>query len=309
MSPDTSNRQSEAAAIIAVAREAETNKAPSVITIGSRKQLVLPNGTIINLERFEDTPRRQRSIVDLYETASFINYLNSYKLTGRTTVFGKATELGGGFTAIIDGHEEVIRKEPDPDKPETTPPVLAETVGVAGWGEHRVSLKLETTPEWARWVANNAKFMSQEAFAEFIEDNLNDINTPDGATILEMSQGLQGTKSVNFKSGKNLKDGAIKFEYVETVLVQNTTNQRNDSFTVPDKFQLLIVPFVGANGVFVEARLRFRIGQDGKLTFAYILNRPYKIIEEAFALARGEIEENTGLTVLLGTGSISNSTS
>lgn len=292
-SPDTFNRPSEAAAIIAVAREAEANKAPKEITIGSRKQLQLPSGAIVNLERYEDTPRRHRATVELYETASFIHYLNRHKLAGRTIVFGKATELGGGFNAIIDGHGEVDTAVKD----------------VSGWGDHRVSLKLETTPEWGRWVGNNAKFMSQEAFAEFIEDNLNDIHTPDGATLLEIAQGLQGTKHVNFKSGKNLKDGAIKFEYVEQIQVAGTTNQRTDSFQVPDKFTLAVVPFVGANGVYIDARLRFRIGQDGKLTFAYILNRPYKTIEEAFAVARTDIEDKTGLVVLLGSGSINNPTS
>jgi uncharacterized protein YfdQ (DUF2303 family) len=84
-------------------------------------------------------------------------------------------------------------------------------------------------------------------------------------------------------------------EYVEQVEVQGTTSRRDDNFKVPDKFTLGIVPFVGALGIEIDARLRFRIGNDGKLSFAYVLNRPFKVIRDAFLLARGEIEEKTGI--------------
>jgi hypothetical protein len=42
----------------------------------------------------------------------------------------------------------------------------------------------------------------------------------------------------------------------------------------------------------------------GKLSFAYVLNRPFKIIEDAFRLARADIEEKTGHTVHIGTGAV-----
>jgi len=73
---------------------------------------------------------------------------------------------------------------------------------------------------------------------------------------------------------------------------------------VPDKFTIRIVPFVGANGVYIEARIRFRIGNDGSVSFAYLLNRPYKVIEDAFNVTRDDIEKNTGIKVLLGTGAV-----
>ena len=78
---------------------------------------------------------------------------------------------------------------------------------------------------------------------------------------------------------------------------------------VPDRFVLGICPFVGAYGVEMSARLRFRISDGGKLTFIYILDRPFKVIESAFASARARIEAETGLTVHLGSATVLNPTS
>lgn len=276
-------------AIIAVAREAGAagvNK-PEVKVINGIDCLVTPTGNIVPLvlaERFLDAPKRKRARVSLYEEVSFTDYVNRHKIDGATHIFGKATETAAGFLAIIDYH--------------------GKETGKPAFGEHIAELKLEITPEWGRWIAKNQKFMSQHEFAEHIEDNLTDIISPDPAALLEVAQGLQGIKNVQFKSGRNLRDGAIKLEYVETIEVSGTTNRRDASFSVPEKFKLQIVPFVGAHGVEIEARLRFRVGNDGSLAFAYILNRPYKVIEDAFTVTRQDIEKGTSINVLLGGGSI-----
>lgn len=285
-----------ASAIIEVARElgkSETQK-PTREKIGNLEVLLHQNGNVISLERFADNPRRKRAKVNLYETNSFIDYVNRHKIAGSTHLFGQATELGGSFSATFDYHGAERGASPTP-------------APAPGWGEHTAMLSLETTPEWRRWVGNNAKLLTQEQFAEFIEDNQLDIIEPAAAEILDMAQLLIGKKTVNFRGGKNLKNGSIQLEYTETIEVtgNNATTRRDDAMIVPDKFKLGLVPFVGASGVEIEARLRFRIGDSGKLSFAYILNRPYKVIEEAFQFARDEIEKQTAIQVLLGSGSVS----
>lgn len=278
-------------AIIAVAREAgaaSLNK-PETKTIAGIECLVTPTGGITPLvlpEKHLEAPRRKRAKVSFYEEVSFSDYVNRHKIDGATHIFGRATENAAGFTAIVDYH--------------------GQAEGKPAWGEHTAALTMEITPEWSRWMAKNQKFMSQQEFAEHIEDNLLDIILPEPAALLEVAQGLQGMKNVSFKSGRNLRDGAIKLEYVETIEVSGTTSRRDASFQVPEKFTIQVVPFVGANGVEIEARLRFRVGNDGSLSFAYILNRPYKVIEKAFSVTREDIEKTTGIKVLLGSGAISN---
>ena len=249
--------------------------------------VVMPNGQKINLddERFADQPKRKRAAVALVETHSFIGYVNAHKRVGFSHLFGEASEEGGKFNAILDYHEEDI----------------CET-SAAGWGEHNCSLTLSTTTEWRRWLTNNSKLMTQASFAEFLEDNLSDIIEPDTGILMDVVQLLTGKKQVAFKSGKNLKDGAVTFEYTE--LIEATGSRVNDTMRVPDHFVVSICPFVGTAAVEVKARLRFRIGENGAVSFAYLLDRPFKIIEAAFIAARLEIEAKTGLSVYLGTAKV-----
>jgi uncharacterized protein YfdQ (DUF2303 family) len=287
-----------AAVIIAVAREAEANKGPRSINFDDGKFLLLPNGSLVAMEKHQSYPRRKRATVGLYEARSFIDYVNLHKHPGATAVFGKATELGGSFTAVLDYHGANLNVPQEGEKPGQF------NEGIPNWGDHKVTFTLETTPEWARWVANSNKLMPQEQFAEFIEENMADIVAPAAGDILDMAQGLVGRKGVQFKTGRNLKDGSIKLEYVENIDVQGTISRRDDAFKVPDSFRLGIVPFVGSNGVEIDARLRFRIGTDAKLSFAYLLNRPYRLIEEAFNATRDDIERETGIKVMLGSATV-----
>lgn len=246
--------------------------------------LILPNGAVKSLEdeRLGERPIRKRATTGFYEAYSFIQYVNAMRQVG-TIIFGSANEQGGYFHAIIDYHVPGEGQD-------------------AGWGDHQARLTLKTTPEWQRWLANDRKPMTQEQFAEFIEENLTDITQPDAASILDMAQFLQGKKTVNFKSGKRLKTGALTMEYTEQITTGGGTT--TDSTDIPDGFVLGIVPFVGGAGVDLKARLRFRIGDGGKITFSYVLDRPYKHIEEAFEHTREEITGKTAITVLLGEGCV-----
>ncbi len=275
------DHQTEASVVAALV--AESHKP---IHFTERKGVVvMPNGSRIDLEdeRFADTPKRQRASVDLYNAQSFVDYLNAHKRTSVTHVFGQATEAGGSFLAVVDYHE--IKNGP------------------AGWGEHKVSLKLATTPEWSRWLGNNNKLLAQEPFAEFIEDNMADIVQPDGGILIDAVQFLQGTKNVSFKAGKSLRNGSMQIEYTEVIDAQAGT-RRDDKTTLPETLTVLLSPFVGVKPTEIKARLRFRLGQGGGVSFQYVLDRPYKVLEQAFNDAAALITEKTGLTVHFGSAQV-----
>lgn len=276
--------ETEAGTVASIVGKANT----PLINVDPEGLAIFPDGKIksLELESMLDNPKRKRASVHLSETHSFIKYVVAHKSENSTHLFGIATENGGSFTALLDYHDRGAE-------------------GNAQWCTHSCQLTMETTPEWRRWMGKNAIPMPQEVFAEFIEDNMADIIRPDAGQLLDIAQLLTGTKAVVFKSGKNLKNGAITFEYSELV---ETGGRANGDLQVPDKITLGICPFVGGLGVELEARLRFRISEAGKLSFSYILNRPFKVIEAAFDLARTEIEEETGLPVHLGSAVVTQPT-
>lgn len=283
----SSATETEAATIASIAR---SSVAPTKMSDPANTDLVIfADKQIKSLEVFADRPRRKRATVSLYEAASFIDYVKAHKLIGGTHLFGHSNEKGGSFCAIIDYHATNIP---------------GGVVGDANWADHFVNLALLPTPEWNRWIENNEQIMSQEKFAEFLEDNLNDIVNPVAADLLEIAQLLTGKKGVTFKSGRSLRTGMIDFQYSEEIAVGG--GRTNESMEVPSTFTLGICPFVGANGVELTARLRFRISDSGKLSFMYLLNQPHKVVEEAFSAIRKDIEEATQLKVHLGSAQIQN---
>lgn len=287
------SNETEAATVAELAR-----KAMSYASIQEENMpalLVFPAGGIKSLEAYGNAPKRKRAQVTLHEAKSFIAYVKAQAEAGFTALFGSASETGGSFNAIIDYHSTGLSVDGVP----------ASQSG-ARWGDHNVQFNLQMTPEWLTWIGADDEFMSQEMFCEFIEDNMTDITTPDGASMLEMAQLIQGTKGVTFKSGKKLKNGAIDFGYTEEI--STTGGRRDASMQIPDKFTLSLVPFIGALGVEMEARLRFNISANGQLSFKYLLNRPQKIIETAFNATRDLIESETKLPVLLGNAQMKNPT-
>lgn len=242
---------------------------------------VFPSGQVINLEdeRHDPNPKRKRASVALYAAESFIDYVKRYSTLDVSIIFGQASEVGGSFKSILDYHGSI-----------------------PGWGEHTVSLDLKTTPEWSRWLGMNNKQLTQEQFAEFIEDNAPDIVTPDAAALLDMVTLLQGTKTVQFKSGKSLKNGATELLYTEQIV--ESTGRRDDSMQLPNFIIVRLTPFVGCAGADITARLRFRISDSGKLTFIFVLDRPFKVLEAAFNVVAAQIETETTIPVMLGNGSV-----
>jgi uncharacterized protein YfdQ (DUF2303 family) len=291
MNPATPTAKSETEAIAALARSALQPNFLGEGTASRSSVVMFPDKTLKCLaplvEAASPAPYRQRATVELKETRSFIAYLHAHAIPKVTRIFATVTEQGARFEAIIDYH--------------------AEQNGTAGWGEHTATLTLQTTPEWQTWIKRNRAEIPQADFAELLEDNLADIIEPDGAALLDMAQFLTGKKGATWKSGKNLKDGAITFEYSETIETTGGVSARRDETEqVPDHLVLNLCPFVGGAPVAVRTRFRFRIGDRGNLSFIYLMDRPHKVIEAAVNAARARIEEETGLPVHLGSASIKN---
>ncbi len=285
----------EAEAVATLAKQSVAVQRMSVPE-GMPDLLVFTSGTIKSLEAYGLKPSRKRAMVTLHEAKSFINYVKAHAIPAATALFGSANEAGGSFNAIIDYHHTDVPEDKDAT-------LISRRDPMPSWGEHQVVFNLEMTPEWVRWCNRDEELMTQTQFCEFIEDNMLDIVEPAGADMLEIVQLIEGTKGVTFKSGKNLKNGAIDFTYSEEV---NATARRDNTMQVPAKFTLELVPFVGALGVRIEARLRYQISASGQLSLKYLLNRPHHVIRDAFNATRDQIESETKIPVLLGSAQIKN---
>lgn len=240
--------------------------------------VVLPAGASVrSLEQMCGEPQRPRGTVSLRDMRSFIAYVverSSEEPEADTRrIYGVVTPKPS-FRCVFNDHGATH----------------------AGWRDDIALFDCPLSEEWQRWTAKNGVKMDQEAFAQHIEDNLPDIAEPTAADMLEVSRSLEAKKKVNFASGLRLSNGQTQFTYEEQV--EGTAAKGR--ILVPEVFALGVPVFEGGDRYRLEARLRYRIADGGKLTMWYDLLRPHKIIEDATAFVWKSIEAELGCKVLNG---------
>lgn len=210
------------------------------------------NIKIEDLERFADEPRRARGSYTVATVESFVAYAKQHASKTTTTVWVHPNT--GQVVAVFDDHD-------------------AES---AGWRDHRAELTLEQTPAWKRWTRHDRRMLTQEDFAEHIEESIPDIHEPPAADLLEIAQTISMTTTAAFRSAKRLQDGRTQLTYSEDIEASAGTSGQME---IPKQFTLAIAPFIGEEPVPVTARLRTRLVQN-KLSIGYLLDRPEELVRE-----------------------------
>ncbi|MGH3585789.1 MAG: DUF2303 family protein [Pseudonocardia sp.] len=221
---------------------------------------------------FTGTPPRKTGITTVRDSDSFLAYFDKHSDV-HSEVYADAERLT--VTAVLDAHE--------PDAPR--------------WSSHMLKLALRETEAWRQWLNLDGKLISQEQFAEFLEDHLPELLEPAAADMLEIAQSFQATTKVDFQSGTRLATGQRQFEYVETTTAK--AGQKGQ-LTIPETFVIGLVPFEGSEGYRLTARLRYRI-IDTQLRIGYKLDRPGDIRDTAFRDVVTAIGEQIDQPVMNGT--------
>lgn len=147
----------------------------------------------------------------------------------------------------------------------------------ARWGQHRLLLKMATSDRWNDWASNDRQPVKQLAWAEFIEDHLEDIRDPDAATMLEIAQTFQANTKVKFGSTAILSNGDRRLQWEETTDASAGTSGK---LQVPTEFKIGVAPFDFADAWELTARFRYRV-ESGQLYVTYLLNDPAAVIRGA----------------------------
>lgn len=248
---------------------------------GNSLYAVIPSDCKIeSLERFvfnehAERPERVKQTVSVLDGESFIEYYR--KFSGENSrVF--ADETKASVECVLDFHAALQGGD-----------------GAPAWGSHRLKLTLLHSPEWKIWNEHNNKQMTQQQFAEFLEQNSLDVTIPSPGAMMDVARDLVATTECDFGSGLRMQDGQVRFKYTETVKAQVGGGQ----VEVPEKFRITIPVFVGGSPVDMDALLRFRT-REGKLTFFYTLVRPESVIRSAFIGVRDTISSELGIVIING---------
>lgn len=240
-----------------------------VMVVGTKQK-------VVDLSTFvPKNPDRIRAVVKINSVASFAAYVAERK-TAHTRIFANVLTAPYTFTAIMDYHE----------------------VGgqVPAWCAHEAILTLTESREWKTWASKNDTAMRQEEFALFVEQNVADIVSPDGATMLELALSLEASQGVEFRNKLNLQNGDIGL-----VCDQQTNMKagRDGQIRIPGEITLRLAPFRGMPAMEVKARFR-TVLRPPNISLGYQLIRAEAMLDDVVAKAADQIATETGVTIYSG---------
>jgi uncharacterized protein YfdQ (DUF2303 family) len=247
----------------AVIDAARVGQAPVVLRTADHFEVVSTPGEVtlhtLDLEKFNATPFRKKGTVTVFDAESLNRLLIDNADAGHITVYVNPDANKPAIVAVLNGS--------GPDGP--------------GWGDFRVSIGFRETPQWAKWKAIDGKLLPQVDFAEFVENNLGDIASPDGATMMEIVTYFNATRSGDFRSAVKLSNGTVQLTNIENIEAQVGAG----NIAVPDTFEVALSPVFGVAPFRIPARFRYRI-ENRKLLLGFKLQR----IEDVMATIMKDFE-------------------
>ena len=227
--------------------------APNDYQVHTHKEAVLPD--YIQAEASFTSPE------------SFSDYTNTFK-TGKTRICGNLKS--NVFRAYFDYH----------------------LPGEPSWNKHFAQLTLQHSPQWEAWGVCNNALMNQGDFAEFIEDNRQDVIEPDGATLLEIITDLESKTEAKFQSSIRRSDGSMVLNYEE----ETKTQTAKGNIPLPTELELGVPIFRHGEIFKIKVFLRARV-RDGNAKFVVKIDQMRQAKESAFLAISQQIHDATGLFI------------
>lgn len=248
--------------------------------VGSVVHIAVPKGfelKTIDNEPLLANPRRTRSMATLTDAASFIDYVNRHASPEKTVAWCSFNpqQYTLAVSAVLDDHAR----------------------DVAGWREHRAALTPQAAHEWTTWRKNDRQPMDQVSFAEFLQENADDIapieGFPSSLDMLKMATEFVAQEESVFKSAVKLQSGGVRMTYVK-----DADKGPEATMTMFERFRIGIPVFHGGGAFALVARLKYRVNA-GKLTFSYELARADRVYQAAGEAIIQQIREGIGGVPLL----------
>jgi uncharacterized protein YfdQ (DUF2303 family) len=252
---------------------------------GSIPYAIVPEGaTKESLEEFLPRPARMKAEVYVATADSFISYVERFATPSTVVRYSNGNVRTGKapkIEAVLDYHgaSAIVRSTTE------SPKVERISQGDPAWRSHSVALTATCSEEFSLWVGSNAKRMSQDDFARFLEDRSLEITNPSGAEIYTLVGDFKATAAVAVNQAVQLKNGTVQVGY------SNVVSGKSGSGTLefPERMTLSMSIFYGELPEEFPVRLRFRI-KDQRLEFWYEIENPVQLAQKAAEQIKRRIE-------------------
>lgn len=288
-----------------LAQAVKDNMKPQVISAvaGDHKDaqfLLAPNSmSLHSLKKFLDenrkVPERRKGIAHHDRISSLVDHINRFK-GAASVLFARASveenSIEAHIAAIFDYHP------------------IGDDVTKADNGNHRALYEFPIAKDFKFWIENNAKAMSQEEFALFLEERVVEMAAvtaedraavsglaplfADPVEVLELSRDLELYSQETVKQAVKLSSGEKEIKFSTQHVDSNGKPVR-----IPDFFVVCLPLFEGGAAQRILVRLRYRKNGE-RLIWAYDLYRIDRTLEAAFDQACETVTKATELPIFYG---------
>jgi uncharacterized protein YfdQ (DUF2303 family) len=235
---------------------------------GEVQHFAVPKGfdlKSIDNEKLLAGPRRAVGTASLGDDESFLSYVNNHATSSTAAWCAFRPDQGQlSFIAALDDH----------------------ILGFPAWRDHKATFTPSLSHEWKLWTSRSGVKMSQVDFAEFVENNQNDIvggdGLPSSLDMMSMAKNFEANADKSFKSKVNTQSGGVELVFVDTDNAE--TQSRMKLFA---QFQIAVpvfwtLPQAEVPVVAYPLRARLKYSTSGKqLTFWYELIRSDLVHQQA----------------------------
>lgn len=216
----------------------------SMVEIGGVPHAIVPAGVSLKKkERLLPHPIRVRAEHVFEEPGSFCNYVKIFRAAG-TRLYGWLDSFT--FRAVLDDH----------------------TADQAQWGDHVAEIQLRASPEWDAWMKACSGALSQQDLADFLEDHLEQIASPDASDVLTDIRHIHVTSNTRCESVQR-EGGDIAF----TLATETSAGTKTERGRIPSKLVLMIAPFRSWDPVQMTVNLTYSLNREKGLFFSM---RPHR---------------------------------
>lgn len=239
-----------------------------VVTVDDGHSVLVSSSTptITDLEKFRERPNRIVGQVELIDVPSFALYVSKYATAG-TVLIG---DRKGNVTAHLDYHE-------GPELPTRS--------------THKAVLRSIKTPEWTTIENVLGKPLTQEGFAEVLEELEHVFVSPDAAKIAEICLNVKGSVTATFESRVNRSNGTVSFCYTE--------DADKGTVKIPEFATIQVPIFEHSDAIEAKLLIRHKVSS-GKIVFTLAIPNAARLVYNSNRELFAAVAAATSMPVLVG---------
>lgn len=170
----------------------------------------------------------------------------------------------------------------------------------ARWGRHRADYIPKLSREWEKWIVGSGKALSQTEFADFLDENDQDVAGPTDSRSVPSQADLATIGHTLKVTSEDAVEATIDRTTGNYSMVAKQNMQATGECKIPKEFDVLIPIFDGGEKVRICCKFRLQ-KSGGQLKFGWVVPSAARMLRDEYAAMANRVATKTGVPLIFGT--------